>query len=600
MQNTSTQNFDYALLSTPQKNAQSIDAQASTLLASVEANIKREPEILEEFDREHFEQRLSSVFNRNATINSIRGAKHSKSLLKEIQRSFYNFKTVTFLLETDVTPEVEDAVITLIANTAMKKRKLSQPQTEIKKPAVASVIPFTRAEKSASPQAAEKNREQEIAEKKRLKGELKAQKAALKKQQKEENKAAREAQRKIDSEIKKEEDRKTIELMRPLMEETQEQLLQESMSSPGQHDPAKTAEVAGQVLAYINRALELKLVNVMGAQKYLATAFRQAFNNHAGLARLEAKKPQLAEKARERFRHVLIASTRLKVKLNPHVKSAIIDALIQEVKHDAAESRERVRQTAIKNGQTTNARETARKVMTEWRNDPVKNAERAQKLKKIFQRRGQRSALLKKLNEDPIFIEHQRAHLKRLNGNPEIIAKRRAQFEDPDFIAKREEGLKKLFKTAEFKAQRRRQLRVLNKDPDIIARRREQLAKLNSDPEILARRRAHLEKMNKDPERIRQRLEQIIRMNKDPANIARKIKKIKNNPLLIAQLNEHLKKVQDDPAFREKHLAGIHAYWTERRAEKTDVTLTSEAPASETEALDYETALAEDFALIPE
>ncbi|MBK7361669.1 MAG: hypothetical protein IPJ01_05015 [Micavibrio sp.] len=326
------------------------------------------------------------------------------------------------------------------------------------------------------------------------------------------------------------------------MEEAQTQLLQESMSSPGEYDPAKTAEVAKQVLSYINRALELKLVNVMGGQKYLAIAFRETFNHHADLVKLQTKTPQLAEKVTEKFRHVLIAATRLKVKLNPHVKSAIIDALIQKVEADAVESRERVRQTAIKNGQTDNARETARKVMTEWRNDPVKNAERAQKLKKVFQRRGQRSALLKKLNEDPVFIEHQRAHLKRLNGNAEIIAQRRAQFADPYFIAKREEGLKKLYKTPEFKAQRRRQLKVLNKDPDIIARRREQLAKLNSDPDFIARRRAQLEKMNNDPERIRQRLEQIIRMNKDPANIARKIKKIKNNPLLIAQLNEHLKR----------------------------------------------------------
>lgn len=600
MHNSATQSFDYALLSTPGKNAQSIDAQASTLLASVEVKIQREPEILEEYDREHFEQRLSSVFNRNSVINSIRGAKHSKSLLKEIQRSFYNFKTVTFLLETDVSPEVEDAVVTLIANKALEKRGLSQPQPEIKKPVPTSIIPFTCVEKSAPPKTEEKTREQKIADKKRLKDELKVQQTAVKKQQREELKTARQAQRKTDLKIAREEDRKTLELMRPLMEEAQTQLLQESMSSPGEYDPAKTAGVAKQVLSYINRALELKLVNVMGAQKYLATAFRQAFNHHAGLARLEAKKPQLAEKARERFRHILIASTRLKVKLNPHVKSAIIDALIQKVEADAVESRERVRQTAIKNGQTDNARETARKVMTEWRNDPVKNAERAQKLKKVFQRRGQRSALLKKLNEDPVFIEHQRAHLKRLNGNAEIIAQRRAQFADPYFIAKREEGLKKLYKTPEFKAQRRRQLKVLNKDPDIIARRREQLAKLNSDPDFIARRRAQLEKMNNDPERIRQRLEQIIRMNKDPENIAKKIKRIKNNPLLIAQLNEHLKKAQDDPAFREKHLAGIHAYWAERRAEKTDETLTSEAPVSETEALDYETAPAEDLVLVPE
>ncbi|HQX27533.1 MAG TPA: hypothetical protein PKX38_06310 [Alphaproteobacteria bacterium] len=591
MHNSATQSFDYALLSTPGKNAQSIDAQASTLLASVEVKIQREPEILEEYDREHFEQRLSSVFNRNATINSIRGAKHSKSLLKEIQRSFYNFKTVTFLLETDVSTEVEDAVVTLIANKALEKRGLSQPQPEIKKPVPTSIIPFARTEKT---------REQKIADKKRLKDELKLQQTAVKKQQKEELKTARQAQRKTDLKIAREEDRKTLELMRPLMEEAQTQLLQESMSSPGEYDPAKTAEVAKQVLSYINRALELKLVNVMGGQKYLAIAFRETFNHHADLVKLQTKTPQLAEKVTEKFRHVLIAATRLKVKLNPHVKSAIIDALIQKVEADAVESRERVRQTAIKNGQTDNARETARKVMTEWRNDPVKNAERAQKLKKVFQRRGQRSALLKKLNEDPVFIEHQRAHLKRLNGNAEIIAQRRAQFADPYFIAKREEGLKKLYKTPEFKAQRRRQLKVLNKDPDIIARRREQLAKLNSDPDFIARRRAQLEKMNNDPERIRQRLEQIIRMNKDPANIARKIKKIKNNPLLIAQLNEHLKKAQDDPAFREKHLAGIHAYWAERRAEKAHETLSSEVSAIEIEASDSETMAAEEFALIPE
>lgn len=584
MQSTETQSADYASLSIPGKNtlAPDVKAQAITLLASVEANIRRDPELREEFDREHFVLRLSSVFNQNAVINSIRAVAHPKKLLREIEKSFYNFKTATLLLETNVDPEIEDAVITLIAETTLEKHGLSQAPAEIKKPAP-QVIPDPRHEEPAPPKVEKKNNEQEIVDKKR---------------------------RKVDPKIKKEQDRKTLEVMRPLMEETQALLLRESMSSPAQHDPAKTAEVAQQVLTYINRALELKLVNVMGAQKYLATTFQETFNRHAGLTDLQAQAPHMAEKVREKFRHVLIAATRLKVKLNPHIKFALIDALIQEAKDDAAEKRERVRQTAIKNGQTEKCRETARKLMTERRNDPEKNAARTQKLQKTFQRRARRSALLKKLNSDPNFIARQRAHLKRLNSDEEVIARRRAQFKTPEFIAKRNEGLKKFQKTEKFRAQHRKQLKQLNKDPEILARRRAQMEKINKDPEVLARRRAQLEKLNKDPDRIAARREQIIKMNKDPANIARKIKKAKNNPELIAQLTGYLKKIHTDPVLRQKHLTNLRAYWAEQRAKKNEA-----AEDTISEITDHEIVLLEDavaleaapeetlepeFALVPE
>ncbi|MGB4106236.1 MAG: hypothetical protein WBK55_00390 [Alphaproteobacteria bacterium] len=138
MQNTSTQSPDYASLLIPGRDNQPIAEQARVLLASTRVALKKNRVIIEEFSKDYFEQRLSPKFNRNATVSTLRAQR--PKFMSAARRAYYDFKIVTQELETPVKPDIEDAVITIIANEALTKPvaapapTLQRVKTETKEP----------------------------------------------------------------------------------------------------------------------------------------------------------------------------------------------------------------------------------------------------------------------------------------------------------------------------------------------------------------------------------------------------------------------------------------------------------------------------------
>jgi hypothetical protein len=149
MQNTSNQRPDYAALFIPGRDAQPIEVQARNLLISVQLN---KSVIAEEYDREYFEQKLALKFNRNTAVSALR-AQHPKSM-RQARKAFYDFTIAAFQLETTVRPEIEEAIITIIANEALKNSvaaptpQLQPAKHETKKPRkrayIAPVEPKTK------------------------------------------------------------------------------------------------------------------------------------------------------------------------------------------------------------------------------------------------------------------------------------------------------------------------------------------------------------------------------------------------------------------------------------------------------------------------
>jgi hypothetical protein len=149
MQKSNFQRIHYTPVIIPGET-KSAEQQARTLVASVDVALIKKPELPGEFNQGYFQENFASVFNRNAAVSRLRTQR--RELLPEARKAFYNFKIVTQELQTPLTKDVEDAVLTIIADKILStpvipptpllkrvtpevKKPTTQPvKTEIKKP----------------------------------------------------------------------------------------------------------------------------------------------------------------------------------------------------------------------------------------------------------------------------------------------------------------------------------------------------------------------------------------------------------------------------------------------------------------------------------
>ncbi|MBP7721896.1 MAG: hypothetical protein KA155_05105 [Alphaproteobacteria bacterium] len=508
MQNTSTQRPDYASI-IPGNDTRPVQEQARVLLASVRIAIKHERVQIGEFNRGYFDEKLSKVFNRNAAVSTLRASR--PKLLPEARKTFYDFKIAIEELETSVAPEVENAVLTLIANEAIKKpadspapqlqpvkapvkeksaqstgtrtvrpRKKSQPEDMPLMLDEQSLI-YQRAEKilSSALEPIQQKRVQalgktpegfeerfskivdsdpsiasmraktpevipeilkqfrdfqmavEVLNYQHISEEI--QHAALSiiinrliekpRKQTPIQKGAHEPVKpaiiltqeqrdalKAEHKIKKAQEREGLNLLRRMLEDIGRQIRQESRAAVTKNELQKAQQQAKIILLSVRQALREKQVNVMGGQKHLAATMREALNRHNNLTALREKNPSFVIRVEEKFRRVVVAGRRLGFTIDENTKAALIDAVIKQLKEEDAGKREKIRQTAIKNGQTKNSREAACKTMTALRNDPVKakehNESSRRRIKELYEDPADKSKF--RSNRELSFSQQQR------------------------------------------------------------------------------------------------------------------------------------------------------------------------------------------------
>lgn len=125
MQNTSNQRPDYASFIIPGRDVQPVEEQARNFLLSARIAIKRERVEVGEFNRGYFDKELARTFNRNAAVHTLRSRR--SNLLNDARKAFYDFTIALKELETSASPDVRNAVITLIANELLDKPVEARP-----------------------------------------------------------------------------------------------------------------------------------------------------------------------------------------------------------------------------------------------------------------------------------------------------------------------------------------------------------------------------------------------------------------------------------------------------------------------------------------
>jgi hypothetical protein len=125
MQNKSHQRPDYASFIIPGKDTKPVEEQARNFLLSARIAIKRERVEVGEFNRGYFDKELARTFNRNAAVHALRSRR--PNLLHDARKAFYDFTIALKELETSASPDVRNAVVTLIANELLNKPVEARP-----------------------------------------------------------------------------------------------------------------------------------------------------------------------------------------------------------------------------------------------------------------------------------------------------------------------------------------------------------------------------------------------------------------------------------------------------------------------------------------
>ncbi|MCE7885898.1 MAG: hypothetical protein DYH13_00115 [Alphaproteobacteria bacterium PRO2] len=571
MENKSHQRPDYASFAIPGRDVQPVEEQARNFLLSARVAIKRERVEVGEFNRGYFDKELAKTFNRNATVNALRSRR--ANLLDDARKAFYDFTIALKELETSASPDIRNAVITLIANELLNKPVETRP---------APVLQRVKNEKQKPQEHTSAPSAKRTAP---LRKKAQAKDAPV--IQDKQTLLYQRAEKILNSTLDPVQQKRVLALGK-IPDDLEEQLSKiiDSDSSIAAIR-AKTPEILPEILKqFRDFKMAVEVLNYQHISDELQHAVLGIIAD-----KFFTKKPQASKRA------PVPHAERLTPKIIASISAKMSEEMKKRYKNPEYLAAHKQRMKSLHKDPVYVARRAARisEGMKRRHQDPKYAAAHIERMKNLTNRKRQleeekknlRSERarerMKKLLADPDYaIRHSKRsseHMKKLHENKQFSAEHRERAS---------KSLKKLHANPVYAAQKKKRsselIKKLNTDPKFIALSSERMKRLHADPDFAAnhskRSSEHMRRLNADPkfasEKRERGREHMAKLHAKPEFVAKisqlaraTMTKLNNDPEFAAEHKKRAKKLNDDPVFQQKRLAGIHAYWARRHAEKS-------------------------------